>query len=181
MKKSITSATAIKKLRSNQLKLSVEHARGFSFSVDSDDPRAAQISKNNKSIAVERIRKDLNKRQLNSKEIFDLAIELSLQNEILKFDYAELTNSMNLLVKANKLTQQADKEAAKVGGKGKSQKYEKNKLIAHQEYLRMSKTKKVSAVMLFNQLILNFTPENTEGIQPWAQGTIKGWHRSFKE
>jgi hypothetical protein len=181
MKKSITSATAIKKLRSNQLKLSVEHARGFSFSVDSDDPRAAQISKNNKSIAVERIRKDLNKRQLNSKEIFDLAIELSLQNEILKFDNAELTNSMNLLVKANKLTQQADQEAAKVGGNGKSQKYDKNKKIAHQEYLRMSKAKKVSAAMLFNHLTLNFTPEANEGIQPWALGTIRDWHRSFKK
>jgi len=181
MKKIITSATAIKKLRSNQLKLNIEHARGFSFSVDSDDPRSAQISKNNKSIAIERIRKDLNKRRLSNQEIFDLATELSLQNEILKLDNAELTNSMNLLVKANKLMQQAGQEAAKVGGKGKSQKYDKNKQIAHQEYLRMSKAKKVSAEMLFNQLILNFTPENTEGIQPWALGTIKGRHRSFKK
>jgi hypothetical protein len=181
MKKPITAATAIKKLRSNQLNASVENARGFSYSADSSDPRATQISKGDKSIAIERIRINLNKQQLSNKEIFDLAIELSLQNEILRLDNAELSSSMKLLMKANILMRQAEAQAAKVGGKGKSQNYEKNKRIAHEEYLRMSKAKKVSAAMLLKHLEVNFPPELIEDIQPWAEGTIRGWHRSFKK
>lgn len=181
MKKLIATATALKKFRGNQLKAKVDSARGFSYSANANDPRATQISKDNKFTAIEEIRKNLSKRELSNQEIFDLAAELILQNEILKLDNAELSNSMKLLIKANRLMQQAELEAAKVGGKGKSQKYDKNKQIAHQEYLRMSKAKKVSAVMLLNHLTLNFTPENNEGIQPWALGTIRGWHRSFKK
>lgn len=181
MKKSITAATAIKKLRSNQLKENIENARGFSYSVKSDDPRASQINQDNKLIALDKVRTKLTKQNLSTQKIFDLAVELSLQNEILKLDNAELSGSIKLLTEANKLMQQADFDAAKVGGIGKSQKYEKNKRIAHQEYLRMSKNKKVSAAMLLNHLNKNFSPETIDGIQPWAMGTIKGWIRDFKK
>lgn len=181
MKKSITAATAIKKLRNNQLISNLDNARGFSYHADSNDPRASQASKANKSFAIERIRTNLKKQQLSNQEIFDLAIELSLQNEILRLDNAELSKSMKILIKSNKLSQQADLKASKVGGKGKSQKYEKNKHIAHEEYLRMSKVKRVSAAMLFNHLVVNFPPAPNEGIKPWTEGTIKDWHRSFKK
>jgi hypothetical protein len=174
--------TASRKLAESQLKSAAINARGFSFKSGSKDPREALLSKANRDILLGEISKELREKNLNHEKLTQLASEMILQNQILKKDNLDLNTKISHLIKSIEKYEKSRKLAKYVGCIGKTTNWDKNRAIAKDEYLKMSKGgKKISARQLFDHLMYKFPYSQKADLKEWKEGTIRDWHREFKK
>lgn len=174
--------TASRKLAEDQLKSATINARGFSFKSGSKDPREALLSKTKRELVLAEIRRELREKNLNYEKLTQLASEMTLQNQILKKDNLDLNTKISHLIKSIEKYEKSRELAKFVGCIGKTTNWDKNRAIAKDEYLKMTKGgKQISAQQLFDHLIYKFPYSLKADFKEWKFGTVRDWHRAFKK